>query len=498
MRVGIGARAIAGVALVIAVTVAVTTLLGWRAQEAAGIAQLRRSGDQLGETIKSSTQQNMMENHRDRLREQIETIGRQAGIETIRIYNKEGRVVFSSDPQEVGRAVDKRAEACDACHAAGRPLDTPAITERSRVFSTSEGRRVLGVITPIENAPGCATAACHAHDPRRTVLGVLDVTVSLDALDRETARSRQLMVVLAVVAIAASSAILWWFNRRLVVHPVAALVTATEHVAQGDLSTRVPAGARHELGELARSFNDMTARLADAQRQLAQADKLASLGRLAAGVAHEINNPLTGVLTYSSFLLKRAQGNPELAADLEVVVRETQRCRDIVRGLLDFARQVPTKRESVDLNETARRAAAILANPLALDRTALTLDLASDIPTVHADPGQMEQVLINLLMNAADAVGPDGRIRVSTSARRGEEARAAVELVVEDNGHGISEADRQHIFDPFFTTKGTRGTGLGLSVTWGIVAAHGGTIAVESAVGEGSRFTVRLPAEVAA
>jgi two-component system NtrC family sensor kinase len=159
----------------------------------------------------------------------------------------------------------------------------------------------------------------------------------------------------------------------------------------------------------------MTARLSEDQRQLTQADKLASVGRLAAGVAHEINNPLTGVLTYASFLLERAETDAALRGDLEVIVRETKRCREIVRGLLDFARQTPPRRQPTDLNEVARRAVAVVMNELQLSHVALGLDLAADLPPVEADPNQMEQVLVNLLLNAADAIGErGGAIRLSS------------------------------------------------------------------------------------
>jgi signal transduction histidine kinase len=237
---------------------------------------------------------------------------------------------------------------------------------------------------------------------------VLDVTVSLAEVDRGIARTQARMALLAVVAIAASSGILWWLNRRLVVRPVETLVAATRRVAAGDLTTTIPVTAHHELGDLARSFNDMMRHLSEARRQVTQADKLASVGRLAAGVAHEINNPLTGVLTYASFLLKRAEANTDLHKDLEVIVRETMRCRDIVKGMLDFARQTPPRRHPVDLNEVARRAVAVVMNQLSLSRVALTLDLAPDLPDVSADSNQMQQVIVNLLLNAADAIGSEG------------------------------------------------------------------------------------------
>jgi len=621
MLTRIGTQVILGVALVTAVTIGVVAVLIIRAHEADLIAALSRSADQLSETVKSSTYYDMLENRRDSLHRVIETIGRQEGIERVRIFNKDGQIMFSSAPAEIGRSLDKRAEACYACHAVDRALEKPPIPERIRVFHGPNGTRVLGIVNPIQNQPSCWSAACHAHTAKQSVLGVLDVTVSVAEVDRQIAAGKWQIVGLAAAAIAASSLLLWWLNRRLILRPVEALAAGTRRVAEGDLTTSIPESATHELGGLARAFNKMTRRLAETQRQLTQADKLASVGRLAAGVAHEINNPLTGVLTYASLLLKRAEGNRELKEDLEVIVRETKRCRDIVKGLLDFARATPPKSQPTDLNEVARRAVAVVMNQLALNRVALTLDLAPGLPQVTADPNQMQQVMVNLLVNAADAIGeeggaitvstqaasvppwgttpirkvtcptgcdlldpsvriggmpairvsrswdgqiatvhldpvygrfnhlasqasPDGQISVFACPRcrealtlpggrcprceaptfgvrspgaglvefcsrtgchwarweavEGKGPRPCAELTVTDTGVGIPPEDLGRIFEPFFSTKETRGAGLGLAVTWGIVEAHGGRIEVVSEVGKGSRFTVRLPLKPAA
>jgi two-component system NtrC family sensor kinase len=617
MRTRIGFLAIVGVATVSAVTIGVMAALVVRTHRDALTRQLEHSADQLCETISSSTYYDMLENRRDDLHQQIALIGRQPGIERVRLFNSTGTIMFSSDEKEIGHSVDKQAEACFACHAAGRPLAKLPTRARSRVFRGADGARVLGMIRPIPNQQGCWTPACHAHRPDEAVLGVLDVNLSLAAVDAQIAADQRSMLLLAALAIGASSLLLWWLNRRLVVRPVAALIAGTRKVAEGDLTTTLPADARHELGDLARAFNDMTRRLAEAQGQLTQADKLASVGRLAAGVAHEINNPLTGVLTYASFLQKRAGDDPDLQRDLEVIVRETRRCRDIIKNLLDFSRRTRPVRQPTDLNEVTRRAVGIVMNQFSLDRVQLGLDLAADMPPVPADPNQIEQIVVNLLINAADALGGGGgTIRLATrraevparghrviraaSCPRGcdlldhavrmrgypairvnrrvganevtvhldplygganhqtsepceaglvatyhcprcrvkldleraacrecgapvfavkcgagqvewctrkgchwtqwiaEEAcgpRPVAELVVEDTGRGIAPEEMRHLFEPFFTTKGSRGVGLGLAVSWGIVERHGGSIDVASETGQGARFTVRLPYE---
>jgi two-component system NtrC family sensor kinase len=415
MRTRIGTQLFVGVGLTATLSIAVMAalLIGTHRNEL--IAERVREADMVSETIKSSTHYDMMENRRQNLHRQIETIGRQGGIQRVRVFNKEGRIMFSSDALEIGHAVDKRGEACYACHAEGQPLEALPITARSRIFRDPGGDRVLGMINPIQNEAGCYTAACHAHDKSQSVLGVLDVTISLAEVDSQIAASQGRMAGVAVLALASGALMLWWLNRRLLVGPVAALTEGTRRVAEGDLTTTIPVQSRHELGDLARAFNTMIRNLADAQRQLVQAEKLASVGRLAAGVAHEINNPLTGVLTYSSLLLRQLQDRPEMREDLEIVVRETKRCRDIVKGLLDFARQSPPQRQKVDLNEVVRRAVAVVMNRLRINRVALNLELTADLPAVDADANQMQQVVVNLLLNASDAVGrAGGRIQIAS------------------------------------------------------------------------------------
>ncbi len=492
MRTRIGTQIIVATGVVTGLTIGALAATSSRAHRAALVRQVDHSADQLAQTIKSATHHDMLENRREALKRQIEAIGRQPGIKGVRVFNKEGKIVLSSDAREVGRSVDKRAEACYACHAENRPIEHLDARERARTFFTADNRHVLGMIAPIENEQSCSSAACHEHDPQKKVLGVLDVTMSLDEVDRELASSQLRMLVFAGVALVASSLMLWWLNRRLIIRPVEELVAATRRVAAGDLESRVPATAAHELGDLGRAFNDMTARITESQRQLTQADKLASVGQLAAGVAHEINNPLTGVLTYASFLLKRADDKPEMKADLEVIVRETKRCREIVKGMLDFARKTPPKRVTAKLETIVLRAVAIVSAELALRRVTVDLDLTEGLPDLHADENQIQQVLVNLLLNAADAMSDrgGGKARVTTRRTAGKET---LEVLVEDEGAGISAENLKHLFEPFFSTKGARGTGLGLAVSWGILESHGGSIDVQSELGKGTCFTVRLP-----
>ncbi|WP_306598902.1 sensor histidine kinase [Geothrix sp. 21YS21S-2] len=492
MGTRIGTRLILGAGLVSALAIGLMAGLIMRSHNEGLVSQLTRNANQLGETIKSSTHYDMLENRRDGLHRQIRTMGtlRGEGIRKVRLFNKEGRIMFSSDSAEIGTAVDKRGEACYACHAEGRPLEKLDVNARARVYRDADGTRVLGIINPIPNEPSCYTADCHAHAASQRVLGVLDVNVSMAEADKEMARGRQVMAGFAALAILCSSLIIWWLNRKLVVRPVEALMEGTLRVAQGDLATVIKVEGHHELSHLAEAFNAMTSQISETRLQLTQADKLASVGRLAAGIAHEINNPLTGVLTYASLMAKRLpEGDPN-AEDVEVIVRETKRCRAIIKELLDFARPAPPSRRPTDLNEVVRHSLAVVMNQLSLNHINLALDLAQDLPEAYADGNQVQQIAVNLLLNAADVVQPGtGQIRLATRVFDD----AFVELQVTDNGSGIAPEDLPHLFEPFFSTKGNRGTGLGLAVTWGIVESHGGSIDVQTELGKGTTFSIRIP-----
>ncbi len=492
MRTRIGTRLIVGAGLATALAIGGMAVAVLRTHTAQLLTERTRSADQLSETIKSSTHYDMLENRRDNLHRDIRNLGslQEQGIRKVRVFNKEGQIMFSSSKEEIGTRLDTRGEACYACHAEGRPLEHLEINARARIFKASDGTRVLGVIKPIPNESSCSTADCHAHSSKQSVLGVLDVNVSLSEVDLEIARSRNVIISSAILAILAGSAMLWWLNNRLVVVPVAALLAGTRRVSEGDLTATIQVSGRHELSKLATAFNDMIKNLADTQRQLTQADKLASVGRLAAGVAHEINNPLTGVLSYASLLRKRLDGDAETCDDLDVIVRETVRCRGIIRGLLDFARPAAPARKPMDLNEVVRRSVSVVMTQLSLNQVQLSLDLATDLPLVNADVNQIEQVVVNLMLNAADAIGTEGgNIRAIT--RLG--STNTIEFLLVDSGRGIAAEDLPRIFEPFFTTKGNQGTGLGLAVSWGIVEAHGGTLEVQSELGQGTTFTLQLP-----
>ena len=481
-------------------------------------AETARGAVLFSETIRAGTHRAMMEDRRHEAYLTMETIGRQVGIEKVRMLNKEGRVTFSTDANEVGKLVDKRAESCYACHAAGQPLSRISVPSRSRIYSGG-GHRVMGMVTPIYNERSCYTAACHVHPPGQQVLGVLDVDLSLAEVDERVATFRGFSLALTAFGAVFLAVFLHLFTRKHVLRPVAALLAAARRVAGDQLDTEIPITTRDELGLLAASFNDMTrslrriegelralmeslerqveertAALKSAQAQLVQSEKLSSLGKLSASIAHEINNPLAGVLTFAKLIIRSLEeGPPDEATrktcvkNLQLVQRETERCSVIVRNLLDFARERPLALKEVDVNGVVQEALSLLAHRIALQGVTLSRSVAP-VPRVLGDFGQLRQAFVNIALNACEAMAKGGRLSVTTRSADG-----TVEVELADTGPGIPKEALGRIFDPFFTTK-EKGTGLGLSVVYGIVKRHGGDIQVDSEVGKGTRFIVRLPA----
>jgi two-component system NtrC family sensor kinase len=226
-------------------------------------------------------------------------------------------------------------------------------------------------------------------------------------------------------------------------------------------------------------------------RRIMESERLAHIGQLAAGVAHEINNPLQGIVTYSHLLLERPQVDSGMQESLKKIVTQANRCRDIIRGLLDFSRQRKPEKRLSNVNRVLDECIALVDTQALFHNIRIVKHLAQDLPQVPMDPSQIQQVFMNMIINAAEAMDGVGQLTLTT---RHVPADSAVEVEFTDTGHGVSEDDMDRIFSPFFTTKEVgHGTGLGLAISYGIVKEHKGTITVESQVGKGTTFTIRLP-----
>jgi len=475
------------------------------------------SADRTAETIRRSTRDAMLRNDREGLHRMIESIGAQPGIARIRVFNKDGMIRTSTDPREVGTLVPVGAEQCYACHRRDRPLEHLERADRVRIFRGGDGRRVLGIIAPIQNEPQCTTT-CHAHPASQRVLGVLDVQLSLSSVDEDLGASEGQMVgglVATVVAVLSLGGFLVW---RLVLHPVERLREAMARVAAGDLETTVAVTSSDEIGAMGAAWNavtsevrrarqelqgwnrnleqrveEKTAELAQAHQRMLVVEKMASLGKLAAVVAHEINNPLAGIRTYAK-LLKRRLADPADTAEtgriLDVIGDEAGRCGEIVRSLLLFSRASPARLAEEDVAPLLERCRVLLRHQAEMLGVELRVEAAAPLPRVVCDGSQVQQMVLALAINGLEATPSGGRVAIA--ARAAEDG--GIVLTVADTGGGIPPDIQGRIFEPFFTTKEQgKGVGLGLAVVYGIVARHHGRIDVASPPGAGTVFTVHLP-----
>ncbi|GAB4367114.1 MAG: ATP-binding protein [Calditrichia bacterium] len=474
--------------------------------------------------IKTSLHRLMLKNQREELYQTILSIGREPGVEGIRIYNKKGEIKFSTQAEETGKTVDMKAEACYVCHAANQPIESLPIDQKRRIYYTADNRRVMGLINPIRNSPECSDGGCHAHHPDQSILGVLDVRMSLDDLDQAISQVRVKVIGLTVLIIFVSSLLFAIVVYFIIYRPIQTLRDGTLRLASGNLDYRLKADRRDELGQLARSFNYMAESLEKAYDDLkdwsnklearvkqkseelerihhgmVQVEKMASLGKMAATVAHELNNPIAGIVTYSKLLQKKIKrilpdeaDNERILKDLELIHTESLRCGNIVSNLLAFARGKAKKLQECSVESILERALGVVRHHLELGEIEVISAVEVEPSKIECDFDQLVQALVAILVNAVEAMPHGGRIelRVQNSPK----SPNHLLIQVSDNGPGIPEDVKDKIFEPFYSTKeDKKGVGLGLAVVYGIVQRHKGQIWVESQEGEGTTFFIELP-----
>lgn len=481
---------------------------------------------QLSEVITKSTRFAMLQNQPTYVDRIINDVANQEKIDRIRVLSKEGKITHSTYAPEIGQTLDRNAEACSHCHQSEQPLEQVPKSERTWTFKSPDGKSLLSSMEVIRNEPSCYNAACHQHSKETSVLGVLDIVYSLDDINRKLRTSTLGIAGASLTFVLIASLSVGFFVHRLIYLPLRDLESGARRLAAGNLDQPIPVRSADEFGRLASSFNTMTTALRNSRAELrdwaytleqkmekrtqelrrAQAEtmrgeKLASVGLLASGIAHELNNPLTGILTFSHLLRQKMPDKSPEAEDLDLVIRETKRCAATIKRLLDFAREKQPEKKFTDLNHVIEDTVRIVERPAYLRDIEITLDLDRTLPPIWIDADQIKQVIMNMLVNAQHAVEEKGSITIRT--RRSPHPRAPEQtaepmpmlaISIVDTGCGIPEKDLRRIFDPFFTSKDVgKGTGLGLSISHGIVEAHGGLIEVESKVGEGSAFHVFLP-----
>ncbi len=506
------------ISAVLLITMLISVVVNVRFQRQITRENSLHEADYFSETILRSTYYQMLEDDREMLYQMIDEVGAMPGIRRIRLFNKEGVINFSTDKQEVGKVLRHDAEGCSICHIdASAPLAFAPTAARGRTFYDENGEMFLGVTKAIYNDPSCYTADCHYHPSDRELNGILDVQISLKERMSQVDAFKDHFIILTCVLLILLFVALLLLTKRLIISPVNRVLEHQQRIAAGDLSRFIEDTPRDELGELARGANEMTkslmasqeeirnwtntleakvekrtAQIEKMQSELARSERLASLGELVAGIAHEINNPLTGILMFSTMAGETPGIDQQLKDDLALITHETERCAGIVRGLLDFGRESIPHKSFTSLNNVLDKTLALVEHQTLFQNINIVRDYDPNLPDLEVDPNQLEQVFMNMFINAGQAMTDGGVLSICSCA-----SGQWLMIKISDTGCGIPSENLERIFDPFFSTKKQKGTGLGLSVSYGIIENHGGDILVESSAVTGTAFTVRLPLAVA-
>jgi two-component system, NtrC family, sensor kinase len=402
----------------------------------------------------------------------VDQIKAAAGIDTATIFHGDLRVSTNVLTPEGQRAIGTRIsqEVSNVVLGQGRPFTGPAFVVNENYITRYD---------PLLDHLG-------------RVVGSLYVGVRQSAFNKLVNTFYERIVLVALATILATFLLANPVSRRITrpLKELRDLAGANRRVAAGDMSVRVPVRAGGDVGQLAGSFNTMLDELQATHDQLVHSEKLASLGQLAAGVAHELNNPLATVLLYSDILFRECPPGDPRRADLEMIVAETKRCKGIVASLLDFARQNQVEAQPTDLNALIRNVVEVQEKRETYAGIAVVTDLDPDLPRIEADHAQLQEVFVNLMSNGVDAMPAGGTLTLRT--RSGPSGMVTVEVA--DSGEGIPPEHLSKLFTPFFSTKPVgKGTGLGLAIVYGIIKMHRGQINVRSQVGQGTTFIIQLP-----
>ena len=486
-----------------------------------------KASRRLSSIIKKTLEYKMERKQCKDVQQTVEIIGNQKDVEHVMIIKKRGKVVFSSRKGDIGKILSIEEKSCQICH-----QQKPYPHDEIKVF-TLGGERILRNVNPIRNSERCN--AC--HDSQDKILGVLVVDTSLLPLDEELGTARNRMIFFTIIIFLSVSLILALLIYVLVDRPIGKLASVVSNAAEGRLDSRVDIVSRDELGKLSKGFNMMMDKvthfnqelqervksaveecrrfnvelmkvnrhlekanreLQKSQEQIIQSEKMFAVGQLASGVAHEINNPLGSILTYIKLAIKKLDNYSSDSNILEIsqlkkymatVEGEVNRCKGITRSLLDFSRVREPEMNVVDINDILNNALELVEHQLSEQRINLVKKVGSSTSKIVADSHQIQQVFINIILNAIHAMSEGGILEITTRKRS-----KSAEIVFKDSGCGIVDEDLPRIFTPFFTTKKVgEGTGLGLSVAYGIIENHGGEIIVKSKTGEGTTVIIMLP-----
>lgn len=490
---------------------------------------LRQNGNNVGAIVEGSLYKSMLENDKSTLHGTLDVINTMPGIDDVNLYDQNDNLAYSSFTLESDNHSNPD---CIACHSNLSEMFSKK--ERSYMIIDEEsdcsmnpnrpGQRHMLIRRPILNEMSCYTAACHAHSENDEVLGSLIIRMPLKDLDNALQKSSVEFLLMALIITAIVVTMLIYFTRKRIKDPLHSIITASEAVASGEVNTRLEIGPDllEDMKKVSLAFNNMldnidratvelenwskqleykvqkkSEELSEAQNELINVERIASLGKLSASVAHEINNPLSGILIYTKLVYKQLANQditPEkrenMLRQLKLIETETKRCGDIVKGLLDFSSKDQDDFEEKHLNEILQGTYELMMHHIKIANITFLTDLSARSDLIFCSPNQIKQACIAILVNASEAVSEYGEIVIRTKNPDSNTVR----LEISDNGSGISPDDIPHIFEPFFSTKrDARGIGLGLPIVHGIVQNHKGKVEVDSVVGRGTTVSIILP-----
>jgi two-component system NtrC family sensor kinase len=490
---------------------------------------IRQSGNNIGSIVEGSLYHSMLENDKSALQGTLDIINTMSGIDDVNMYDDRDSLVYTSFSSDTGSHSNPNCINCHANIGSMFPRKEKSyriinIKSECDMNQNDNSHRHLLIRSPILNEKSCYTSSCHAHKESDEVLGSLVIKIPLTDLDNAVKKSSAEFYLLAIFTTLILLTILIFFTRKKIKNPLNDIVRASIAVANGDKDTRLEIRPNQldDMRMVSQAFNDMldnlqsateelqnwsqqleykvqkkSEELGAAQNELIHIERIASLGKLSSSVAHEINNPLSGILVYTKLIYKQLS-NPELYASkrdsilkhLKLIENETKRCGDIVKGLLDFSRKDQEDFEPKHLHATLQETFELMTHPVTIANIAFLTDFAAKSDLVFCSPNQIKQACVAILVNASEAVVENGEIVFST---RNPDADT-IRIDISDNGIGIPADDIPHIFEPFFSTKqDTSGIGLGLAIVHGIVKSHNGKIEVKSELGKGTTISIILP-----
>jgi two-component system, NtrC family, sensor kinase len=490
---------------------------------------IRQNGNNIGSIVEGSLYHSMLENNKSTLQSTLDIINTMPGIDDVNMYDDSARLVYSSFSSDSSNHINPD---CLGCHSdiqsmfprkekSYRIID---VSSECNMYKSSNNQRHLLIRSPILNEKSCYTSACHFHKESDEVLGSLIIQLPLADLDNAVEKSSAKFYIVAMVTTLLLISALILFTNTKIKKPLNDLLNASIAVANGSKNTRIEIRPNQldDMRMVSQAFNDMldnlqsateelqnwsqqleykvqkkSEELGAAQNELIHIERIASLGKLSSSVAHEINNPLSGILVYTKLIHKQLS-NPDLDAakketmlkHLKLIENETKRCGEIVKGLLEFSKKDQEDFESKHLHKILHDTYELMTHPIRIANISFHEDLKAKSDLIFCSPNQIKQACVAILVNATEAVHENGEIIISTSNPDID----TIKIDISDNGIGMPADDIPQIFQPFFSTKhDTSGIGLGLAIVHGIVKSHNGKIEVKSELGRGTTISITLP-----